>query len=300
MTIAAAAAPVRAGRDRMVDYPFTDADFAGVAALAREAFGLHLEAHKRDLVYGRLCKRLRLLGLETFAEYLDVLRGPVGDDERREMLCALTTNVTQFFREAHHFDLLRDAILPDLLARARRGERVRLWSAGCSGGQEAFSIALTVASACPDAARLDLRILATDVDPVILKRGMAARYPAAERAAIPAPLCRAGVVDGADGTFAIAPDVRRLVTFGELNLMQRWPMRGPFDVIFCRNVAIYFDRTTQERLWGRFADLLRDGGRLMVGHSERVTGPAADRLRSDGVTAYTRREAEIGTAPDQR
>ncbi|WP_299815746.1 protein-glutamate O-methyltransferase [uncultured Jannaschia sp.] len=267
------------------DYPFTDRDFRTIAALAHENFGLFLEPCKKQLAYSRLARRLRFLGLETFGEYCDMLRGPLGEDELREMLSALTTNVTQFFRERHHFDQLRAEILPELLRRAKAGRRVRLWSAGCSAGQEAYSLALTILELCPEVSKYDLRILATDIDPVILERAVQARYPLAEREAIPVGMRKTHTVTDGD-SFVMSEAVRRLVSFGELNLMEPWPMTGRFDVIMCRNVAIYFDSATQARLWKRFADLLTADGQLMIGHSERLSGPAADELRNCGVTSY--------------
>lgn len=278
------------------DYPFTDGDFAAIAELARTRFGLHLDGSKKQLVYSRLARRLRRLELATFGHYREMLMGPSGADEQREMLSALTTNVTQFFREAHHFDFLRGEVLPDLIARARAGGRVRLWSSGCSAGQEAYSLAMTVLDLCPDADKLDLRILATDIDPRILQHAVRARYSAAERAAIPRPL-HAWLVDRGREGFSIGPAARRLVSFGELNLIEDWPMRGTFDAIMCRNVAIYFDAATQERLWRRFSERLSPGGHLMIGHSERVAGPAVDQLRSSGITTYTKVRAPSTTHP---
>lgn len=280
---------------RTLDFPFSAADFDRVAALAHEKIGLHLETHKRDLVYGRLAKRLRKLGLGSFDEYFGLLAGPQGEAEEGELLSLLTTNVTHFFREQHHFEQLRADVLPQLIQRAKAGQRVRLWSAGCSAGQEAYSLALVIFELCPNAEKLDLRILATDVDRKILNVGFRARYPEAELKGIPQSLSRVGVTSPKNGTFGIEPSVRRLVTFGELNLIKPWPMRGAFDVIFCRNVAIYFDKPTQEKLWTRFSKSLRDGGWLMLGHSERVTGPALACLRSDGVTAYQKPEASTQT-----
>ena len=270
---------------RLGDYAFTDADFRDIAGLAHASFGLHLEPCKKQLVYSRLAKRLRLLGLESFEDYRNVLRGPVGPEEQREMLSALTTNVTQFFREKHHFEKLRVDVIPGLVERARAGARVRLWSAGCSAGQEPYSLALTILDVCPDAARLDLRILATDVDPTILQRAARGRYPSSERAAIPTKAASAHLETDGD-SFVMGDAAKRMIAFGELNLMQAWPMKGAFDVILCRNVAIYFDADTQAKLWKRFADLLVPRGHLMIGHSERVSGPASAMLRSCGITSY--------------
>ena len=268
------------------EVPLTDADFALIAGLAMQDFGLHLTPTKRDLVYSRLLKRLRLLGMTSFSDYCALVTGPQGADERQAMLSALTTNVTQFFREAHHFTALRDTALPGLIRAAQGGARVRLWSAGCSAGQEAYSLAFTLLALCPEAARLNLRILATDVDPDILARAEAGLYPASELAAIPLDLQR--FVDADGHGFAIGARARALVTFGRLNLIDPWPMRGQFDVILCRNVAIYFDKPTQSRLWARLGDVMAAGGHLCIGHSERLAGPAEPMFRPTGITAYQR------------
>ncbi|MGB3553481.1 MAG: protein-glutamate O-methyltransferase [Jannaschia sp.] len=277
------------------DYPFTDNDFQNIAKLARASFGLHLELCKKQLVYSRLSRRLRILGLETFEDYCDVLQGPTGEKEQREMLSALTTNVTQFFREKHHFDHLRSSVLPSLLQRLKAGGRVRIWSAGCSAGQEAYSLALTVLELCSDVSRYDLRILATDVDPAILQRAVRGRYPSAELSAIPSSVRQSHTQSDGE-TFTIGPAARKLISFGELNLMNNWPIKGPFDIILCRNVAIYFDGATQAKLWKRFADVLAPDGHLMIGHSERLSGPATVILQNCGVTSYQKKSGRAATA----
>jgi chemotaxis protein methyltransferase CheR len=267
----------------------TDADFTAIARRAYQDFGLHLPSSKKDLVYSRLAKRLRHLGLRDFRAYCSLIESPGGAEERMQMLSALTTNVTHFFREDHHFRLLRETVLPPLLAAARAGGRVRIWSAGCSAGQEPYSLAFTVLDLCPDAARLDIRILASDVDPAILQRAQDGLYPAEELKAIPAGMRERFLdQDSATPTFRINERARAIVRFAELNLMSDWPMRGPFDIIFCRNVAIYFDKQTQARLWQRYAALTPPGGYLFLGHSERLSGPAEAMYRSAGVTAYCR------------
>lgn len=271
------------------EYPFADRDFDLIAAMAKQAYGLHLDPGKKPLVYSRLARRLRALGLSSFAHYCRLLEHPLEEGERQRMLAALTTNVTQFFREAHHFAQLEGEVLPPLLRRARRGGRVRLWSAGCSSGQEPYSIAACVIAACPAADRLDVQVLATDVDREMLARAEAGRYEAAELGSL--DRARRGLLfDAAEGEGGrIRPELRRLVTFRPLNLTGDWPMPGGFDAIFCRNVAIYFDKPTQQRLWSRLAGQLAPGGVLFIGHSERVTGPAAATLRSAGITAYRRK-----------
>lgn len=282
----AAAAVVQPAALGIANYPFTDADFAVIARRAQADFGLHLTAAKKDLVYSRLTKRLRQLGLADFHAYCRLIESPGSEDERTQMLSALTTNVTHFFREGHHFQSLRTSVLPPLIAAARTGRRLRIWSAGCSAGQEPYSLAFTVLELCPEAARFDIRILATDVDPAILERAREGIYDAEEAKSLPDAVRAQHIRDAGPGRFAVGDKARALITFNELNLMHDWPMRGPFDVIFCRNVAIYFDKDTQARLWSRFADMLAPGGYLCIGHSERVAGPAVPLLESAGVTTY--------------
>ena len=288
----AACAPVLAGGTAI--YAFSDADFAVIAKRAQADFGLHLTVVKKDLVYSRLTKRLRQLALPDFASYCRLIEAADSADERMHMLSALTTNVTHFFREGHHFRTLREQVLPPLIAAARAGGRLRIWSAGCSAGQEPYSLAVTLLELCPEAARLNIKILATDVDPVIIARAKAGVYDTEELKALPDAARRDHTAPAGAGKFQIGPKPRDLISFGELNLMQDWPIKGPFDVIFCRNVAIYFDKDTQARLWGRLGDLLATGGYLFIGHSERVTGPAEGCLTATGVTTYRKVPAQRG------
>lgn len=269
-----------------------DRSFRQIAAIVHGEFGIALSENKRGLVVSRLSRRLRDLRLPDFEAYCSYLDKAEGRDERRQMCSLLTTNVTRFFREAHHFRVLVDEVLPPLVARARAGGRVRLWSAGCSSGEEPYSIALTVLQLCPDAPRRDIRVLGTDIDPQVIRRGREGVYDLRE-ADIPDDLRKAHFIpeEARPGTWRVGTDLRKLVTLAELNLMDDWPMKGRFDVIFCRNVVIYFDAETQQRLWTRFAEALAvPGGTLFLGHSERVTGPATDRLTPVGVTQYRRSE----------
>jgi chemotaxis protein methyltransferase CheR len=211
------------------------------------------------------------------------------------MLSALTTNVTRFFREPHHFEHLSAHVLPPLLESARRGGRVRLWSAACSTGPEPYSMALTVLSLEPNAASLDVRILASDIDPRVVEEGRRGVYPVAALAEAPAALRKRhfATIGGDERRGLQASDeLRRLVVFRTLNLNGVWPMPGKFHAIFCRNVVIYFDEQTQQTVWSKFAGKLERGGVLYIGHSERVTGPAASRFVSDGVTAYRLRHGD--------
>ena len=250
--------------------------------------GIALAEGKAALVYSRLAKRLRSLGLRSFREYCALIEDHKEVDERQAMMAALTTNVTRYFREPHHFDHLRDVVMPALAERARKGGRVRLWSAACSNGQEPYSMAITVLSALPEAASLDVKILATDIDPNMVAEGKAGIYR--EDAIAPVPLeMRRKWFKKAPGGWEVADELRQLVAFRELNLIGDWPMRGKFDAIFCRNVVIYFDEPTQERIWSRFAPLLEEGGALYIGHSERVTGPATAQFETTGLTTYSLR-----------
>ena len=272
------------------EFALTAEDFRHIAHVLHAHAGIALGEGKAALVYSRLAKRLRALGLRNFREYCSLIEGVDGVDERQAMTAALTTNVTRFFREPHHFDHLRDKVMPKLAERARAGGRVRIWSAACSNGQEPYSIALTVLSVLPEAAELDVRILATDIDPNMIAEGATGIYSEELLEAAPATLWRRHF-DRAPGAgrdrWSAGAALRRLVAFRELNLIGDWPMKGRFDAIFCRNVVIYFDDATQERVWNRFTPLLNPGGTLYIGHSERVTGTAASRLVTSGLTTYS-------------
>lgn len=285
--VAAMAAADAAREAAPREFPFSDAEFAMIAKLLHAEAGIEMPRAKEPLVYSRLAKRLRALGMTTFREYCALIADPAAE-ERGHMLSALTTNVTRFFREPHHFEDLRRRTLPPLIARARAGGRVRIWSAGCSTGMEPYSIGLCVLEAWPEAAQADVRILATDINPRVLAEGRAGRYPAEALRDAPEALRRRWFAEAAPGVFEAAPALRALISFRELNLMGDWPMKGRFDVVFCRNVAIYFDEPTQCRIWSRIAAQIAPGGRLCIGHSERIGGPAAALFVSDGVTAYTR------------
>ena len=205
------------------------------------------------------------------------------------MAAALTTNVSSFFRENHHFELLRTTILPPLLDGARAGGRIRIWSAGCANGQEAYSIALTLLDLAPDAQNLDVRILGTDVDTSVVKFAELGAYHSSMMGDVPERYqARHFTFDASASTYVAKEDLRRLVLFRPLNLHGPWPMPGRFDVIFCRNVVIYFDAEGQSTLWSRFAEKLADGGWLLVGHSERIACTDAPDLSPRGHTVYQR------------
>ena len=273
------------------EFLFTDEDFARIAKMLHDDAGIYLPEVKATLVYSRLAKRLRALGLQSFRDYCALLtqEGGAMVGERQQMLAALTTNVTRFYREPHHFEHLKTRVLPPLLDHARRGGRVRLWSAACSTGPEPYSMALTVLSLMPEAAKYDIRILATDIDPNVVAEGKRGIYRADAVEPIPTDLRGRWMQRvNQDGEFAwsAGDEMRKMISFRELNLIGAWPMKGQFDTIFCRNVVIYFEEETQAKVWSRFKPLLTREGRLYIGHSERLNGPAAAAFVSDGLTTY--------------
>jgi chemotaxis protein methyltransferase CheR len=283
--------PVPIVRER--EFEFRDRDFATIARLVKDQTGIALSERKRDLVYGRLARRLRVLGIADFAEYCDILSSPAGEAERLMMINAITTNLTGFFREGHHFQFLSDEVLPGLAAAwSPTNRRMRIWSAGCSSGEEPYSIAMAVQAGLAQAGRggvdrWDLKILATDIDTEMIAWAKQGRYDRRRAEAIPAHLRKKHVEAVDDDTVEMSDALKSLIVFNPLNLLEPWPMRGPFDVIFCRNVVIYFDKPTQRVLFDRFADMLTAQGWLFIGHSESLFN-VSDRFRLVGRTIYRR------------
>lgn len=272
--------PLRQGQE------LSDTTFEAIASIAHEVAGLHLPSTKKALVASRIARRLQRLALPSFEEYLDLI-ATCGAPERRRLVTALTTNVSNFFRERHHFQALRDHILPPLLERARKGERVRIWSAGCANGQEAYSIALTLLEMDQGVGDLDVRILGTDIDPMVVRTAQLGAYHISMMNDVaPDALDLHFRYDGSSSTFKAEASLRALVLFRELNLHGAWPMPGRFDIIFCRNVVIYFDEAGRNALWRRFSKKLNDGGWLFIGHSERVPDGVAPELEMYAHTAY--------------
>ena len=266
------------------EFTFSESDFATIAALLYEEAGIRLRPGKAPLVYARLARRLRTLGLQSFADYIALLRNE-HSGERGQLVVALTTNVTRFFREPHHFEHLRNNVVLPALSRLPRGARLRFWSAACSTGQEPYSLAAMIAEVLSGSHEHNIRILATDIDREVLAAGERGRYGSLD--GVPDPARRWFKRDGS--SWIVDDHLRSLITFRHLNLNAAWPLRGPFEAILCRNVAIYFDQQVQERLWSKFASVLNAGAFLYIGHSERVSGPASDLFESAGITTYRRR-----------
>ena len=254
---------------RLREFAFSEEDFLALRTLVKSLTGINLTDQKRELVYGRLTRRLRALHLRSFAEYRDLL----GRDGREltELCNAITTNLTAFFREPHHFQYVREHLLEPRARDVRDSRRLRIWSGGCSTGEEPYSIAMTVLETLPHPERWDVRILATDLDSEVLDRARRGVYPPERTASLSRERLERFFTERREGRtlcHQVTPEVAALVTFKQLNLMHPLPMKGPLDVIFCRNVVIYFDKDTQRELFARFCRLQRPGDLLFLGHSE--------------------------------
>jgi chemotaxis protein methyltransferase CheR len=274
-----------------------DAEFEFIRHVIGENAGIVLGPNKRQLVQGRLARRLRELGLPSYEAYCDHVRNS-GPEELVGLINALTTNVTAFFRENHHFEALGAYMIPEALQRNQHSRRLRIWSAGCSTGEEPYCIAMVASAAMPPGARWDLKILATDIDSDVVAAAQAGIYPMERLSSVPQAQLRRCFRKGTGanaGQALVQPDIARLVSFRTLNLLQQWQMSGPFDVIFCRNVMIYFDQATRERLVARFGAMLVPDGYLCLGHSESIHA-APGPFRLVGRTIYRR----VGGAADAR
>jgi len=258
------------------EFAFSDADFRKLVELAYRHTGISLSQSKRDLVYNRLSRRLRALGLSTFREYHEYLEGPEGHQETERFINSVSTNHTRFFRESHHFAHFRTHVAVQFAhaSHGPGGGRLRIWSAGCSTGEEPYTIAMVLKKEIAAIARHDVRILATDIDTEVLAKGARGEYSVSALHEVP-PEYRSflqGKSRGSAGSVVVDESLQALVTFRQLNLIGPWPVKGPFDAIFCRNVMIYFDNPTKKELVDRLTKLVRPGGWLYIGHSESLIG----------------------------
>lgn len=272
------------------EFDFSDGDFRSLAQFAYEHAGIALADSKRNLVYSRLSRRLRALGLTTFREYREFLAA--NESELEAFINAISTNLTKFFREAHHFDHFRTHVAGPF-ARAGHsatGRRLRVWSAGCSTGEEPYTIAAVLKREIRDIDRHDVRILATDIDTEVLARGARGEYPENSIDEVPEIYRDFFPTVGGEheaATVVVEDEIRSLIAFRRLNLMEPWPFNGPFDAIFCRNVMIYFDAATKSALVERFTQKIKPGGWLYIGHSESLIGSHPG-LQLAGRTIYQR------------
>jgi chemotaxis protein methyltransferase CheR len=269
------------------EVPFLDEDFRFLSDVVYRSAGIVLNDSRRAMVQGRLMRRLRELNLGSISAYCEHVRNH-GEDELGHLINAMTTNFTSFMRERHHFEYLRESLLPYLIEARAATRRLRIWSAGCSSGEEPYTLAMVLGQAVP--AGWDARILATDLDTNVLARAEAGVYAEKDVQAVPAEWLRRWFLRGNGpnaGRVRVRDELKAFVTFRQLNLLEPWPMRGPFDAIFCRNVVIYFDRPTQSRIFDGFADLLAPDGALFIGHSENLN-KVCDRFELVGQTVYRR------------
>ncbi len=244
----------------------TDKHFKKVSQIVHRMCGIHLKDGKEALVRARLMKRLRALGMDSFDTYISYIEKSPNSGELELMVDVMTTNKTSFFREPAHFEFLGAEVLPRL-----RGHRMRFWTAACSSGEEPFSLAILIRETLPNCDRMDIKILATDISTRMLERARQAAYSREYVQDVPKHLLQkhfARIGNTAPPLYQVRDAARSMVRFAWLNLIDRWPMKGPFNVIFCRNVMIYFDRPTQQQLINRFWEYLEPEGYLFVGHSE--------------------------------
>lgn len=269
------------------EFAYTDADFEYFRTLAFTHTGIRLADGKREMVYSRLSRAARRLQLPDLASYAALLK--TGDEaELTAFVNAMTTNLTAFFREAHHFEHLGGTVLPALLAERGERARIRIWSCAASTGEEPYSLAITARRALAAHPAVDLRILASDIDSDVLAQARRGVYDDARIAAVPPGLRASAFQRGCgsnSGRVRVRREVAQLLTFRQLNLLEPWPMQGKFDIVFCRNVVIYFDKATQRRLFDRIADLLQPPGLLYLGHAESLY-QVSDRFESIGRTVY--------------
>jgi len=270
------------------EFAYTRKDFHQLCALVDRHTGIQLGDGKEDMLYGRISRRIRKVGVNSFKAYIALLEQDENSEEFGEFINAVTTNLTSFFRESHHFDYLKTTLLPELMQKNRASRRIRIWSAGSSTGEEPYSIAMSVAETMPPG--WDVKILATDLDTDVLAHGERGVYDDSRVDDLDRAVVQRWFVKSKQqpGKVRVKPELQELIYFRQLNLLQEWPMKGPIDIIFCRNVIIYFDMPTKQKLMNRYADMLVPGGYLFLGHSEAMNNMST-RFVLDGKSVYTKR-----------
>lgn len=273
--------------DKQREFHFTDKHFEALRKLVREHTGIALSDIKKELVYGRLARRLRILKIGDFDSYLKLLKKE-SNDELGDFVNSVTTNLTSFFREDHHFQYLKTTLLPMLMSRRQDTRRIRIWSAGCSTGQEPYSIAMVVRETVPHIDSWDIRILATDIDTNVLATAKQGVYDSNKIEGVSKSRFQRWFLKGKgekSDSVKVRSELQELITFKQLNLLNDWPIQGQFDVLFCRNVVIYFDKDTQRILFDRFANTLKDDSHMFIGHSESLF-KVTDRFELLGKTIH--------------
>ncbi len=272
------------------EFDFTDHHFNQVKSFIASHAGIALSDAKRDMVYGRLVRRLRVHRLDNFDDYLAMVQRE-GSQEVVHFINALTTNLTSFFREKHHFEFLRTTALPHLEQARSSSRTLRVWSAGCSTGEEPYSIAMTLLDYFGNrSSSWDLSITASDLDTNVVQTAQQGVYALDRVKDLPTERLRRWFLKGKGSNHnrvRVKPELQQIIQFRQLNLLHSWPFHEPFDIIFCRNVVIYFNKETQRSLFDRFADQLADDGNLLIGHSESLHR-ICDRFNLIGQTIHSK------------
>ena len=263
-----------------------EGEFNEISSIVRDNCGINLTIAKLGLVNSRLQKRIRALNLQDFSTYINYLKSENGVAEMEEMISSITTNVTSFNRESHHFSHFKENVLPKLIAKAKSGSAVRLWSAGCSDGREPYTLACSILENFPKVGDFDFKILATDIDKYSVDTGRKGIYSKDLFDKMPNKEVDKWFKQTGK-MLEVDESLKNIVHFNVLNLMAPWPMKKNFDAIFCRNVLIYFTPADQAKILHNFTKRMHPKSYLYIGHSERVEGPAAKLLKSDGITTYS-------------
>jgi chemotaxis protein methyltransferase CheR len=263
--------------DQYFGFTINDKEFESFRELIYRESGIKLRDNKKDLLRQRLNKRIRVLGLSSFGEYFRLVEGDRSRKELTEMIDAISTNVTSFFRENKHFEFLAGRALPEIMDRKRTGSReIRIWSAACSSGEEPYSILFTLLESQELTSNWQIKLLATDISTKVLQKAMKGGYPADKMEGMPEALAHK-YFERVEGEYVVKPKIREMVKFRWFNLITpRFPFKRQFDVIFCRNVMIYFDKPTREELIRKFSGVLAVGGYLCIGHSESLANTRHD------------------------
>ena len=276
------------GPEQMRDVEYTQRDFQRITEILKAMSGIRMPDSNEALVYSRLAKRVRSLGLSKFTDYIALIEHTGNKDEQEFFITALTTNTTRFFREEYHFETFATELLPGLADAAMRGERVRLWSAACSSGEEPYTLAAVVMKHRPEVRTKDFKILATDINREVLSNAARGVYPASVLDKLEDGYEDVMFDRDGSGSVSVRQPLKDLITFRYMNFMDPWPVRGPFAAIFCRNVMIYMDDVTQARVWAGLSSVLKPGGYLFIGHSERIGPDFKDVLQLVGKTTFRR------------
>lgn len=267
------------------EFDFTEQDFKRVQKIVYDFAGIDLNESKMNLVYNRLAKRIRFLALTSFSQYIDYVEAQ-GESEFIQLINSITTNLTFFFRENHHFEYLAEQVIPSLLISNAASRKIRIWSAGCSTGEEPYSIAITLKEKVPTG--WDAQVIATDLDSNVVQTGLDGIYTIDRLKGVSEARQKRWFLKGSgskEGYVKVKPELQEIIKFDQLNLMSEWPIKDSIDVVFCRNVVIYFDKPTQSKLFDRYADRLPTGGHLFVGHSESLY-KVCNRFELLGQTIY--------------